>query len=246
MIRVCPKCGDYYAGEEFTFCLTDGMPLANVIPNGPAWSNGLRVVEDKRRVLKQTRRRLRLRRMFMTVTTVLMTMLILSVAAVNGWIYLRRETAPTRSPVVSSSLPVREPSPTGQLLPLSPDSLLFLPSPSPSPSHSPSPSPSPRRSATPAVCPPAEMARAREMIISALHGKTQAEEKSPYLGPGRPPADVTLSEFNYQLKFNKSCNEVVATVRYLLRVIGPATPYINSPRSRSFGCMKTHGSWICS
>src|SRR5678815_1081468 len=134
------------------------MPLANVIPDGPAWSNGLRVVEEKRRVLKQTRRRLKLRRMFMTVTTVFMTMLILSVAAVNGWIYLKSRTAPAETPAVSASLPGRPP-PAGLLLPLPSGSLLVLPSPSPSPSPSSSPSPSPRHSATPTVCPPDELAR---------------------------------------------------------------------------------------
>ena len=244
MIRVCPRCGDYYTGEEFTFCLADGTPLANVIPNGPAWSNALRVVEEKRRVFKRTQRRLKVRRMFMTVTTVVMTMSILSVAAVNGWVYLKPgpDTAPTRSPVVSSSLPPREPPPTGLLLPPPPGSLLVLPSPSPSPSPSVSHSPSP----SPSACSQEEKARARKAIIGTVNGRAQVREKSQYVGPGRPPADVTLSEFKYEIKFNKSCDAAYATVSYLLRVIGPATPLINnSPRSQTFSCWKIRGAWIC-
>ena len=103
MIRVCPKCGDYYAGEALLFCLADGAPLVNVDPNDAAWSIGTRVVEEKARVVRKAQRRLQLRRVFMTMMTMVVTTSVMFVVAVNAFIYLKPASDTPSSSTMPSS-----------------------------------------------------------------------------------------------------------------------------------------------
>ncbi|HEX8118564.1 MAG TPA: hypothetical protein VF521_14910 [Pyrinomonadaceae bacterium] len=110
-MRLCPKCGDYYADDLLAFCLTDGTPLAGVVPEGELWEEGLRVVEEKERVLRVRRRRLKWQRVTQVVTTTLVTTMVVCVVAVNGLIYLTPE--PDEAPASpSGTTPKRAPTPT--------------------------------------------------------------------------------------------------------------------------------------
>jgi hypothetical protein len=169
MIRTCPKCGDYYADEPAGFCLADGMPLVSVEPNTESWSEGARVIEEKAQALSKQRRKMSLRRVLMTATTMLIVIMVVCVVAVNGFLYLQPEqeevvsTEPSTQPppLVDSitpgtqSTPTRAPSPRPTVKPNGvpvkretttpkPDTKAS-PTPTPaSPTPSPRPSPSPR------------------------------------------------------------------------------------------------------
>jgi cytoskeletal protein RodZ len=116
MMRICPKCGAYYADESSAFCLADGTPLASVDPNTENWSEGSRAIKEKENSLRKQKRRLKWRRIVMIAMTALITALVV-----------------TRSFTVERVPPGSSPSPTPSL----------SPSPSPTPSPSPSQSPSP-------------------------------------------------------------------------------------------------------
>lgn len=108
MMRLCPKCGDYYADSSLAFCLGDGTPLVDVSPLGESWSAGERVIEGKENALRKRERRLKWRRILSAAVTVLIATLVVLVVAVNGFIYLRRQPAtatatPTPTPVYKIS-----------------------------------------------------------------------------------------------------------------------------------------------
>jgi hypothetical protein len=89
MMRLCPKCGDYYADASLAFCLTDGTPLVNVAPNSDSWREGARVIEGKENALMKQKRKLKWRRVFVSSMTMLITTLVVCVVALNAFIYLK-------------------------------------------------------------------------------------------------------------------------------------------------------------
>ncbi|HEY0169920.1 MAG TPA: carboxypeptidase-like regulatory domain-containing protein [Pyrinomonadaceae bacterium] len=125
MIRTCPRCGDFYAGDALAFCTADGTPLVDVATPGEGWSEGARVVEEKTKALRKRERRLRWRRWMWSAVTTLLVTLVVCVLAVNVYIYL----GPKQKDValVPSSTPTPTPTPT--------------PSPTPSPTPTPTPTP---------------------------------------------------------------------------------------------------------
>jgi hypothetical protein len=78
MLRVCPKCGDYYADAQLAFCFADGAPLISVDPSSDKWSEGSRTIEEKARAIKKSRRRLRWKRVLASAVTLLIATMILS------------------------------------------------------------------------------------------------------------------------------------------------------------------------
>lgn len=123
MIRTCPRCGDFYAGDALAFCTADGTPLVDVATPGEGWSEGARVVEEKTKALRKRERRLRWRRWMWSAVTTLLVTLVVCVLAVNVYIYLgpkQKEVA-----LVPSSTPTLTPTVT--------------PSPTPTPSQTPTP-----------------------------------------------------------------------------------------------------------
>lgn len=126
-MRFCPKCGDYYADDLLTFCLTDGAPLAGVAPEGRLWEEGLRAVEEKEKVLRVRRRRLRWQRLVQVATTTLVTTMVVCVVAVNGLIYLTPEPDEAPAAAPSRATPKREATPStveSRLKALIPDSVV--------------------------------------------------------------------------------------------------------------------------
>ena len=100
LLRTCPRCGDFYADASLLFCLADGTPLADVDPRGERWAEGSRVVEEKERLLRGRARRLRLRRVLMTMTTLIITTMVVYVVTSNAVIYL----SPDEAPVVAAAV----------------------------------------------------------------------------------------------------------------------------------------------
>lgn len=156
LLRTCLTCGDFYADDAPPFCPADGTPLVDVYPNGEAWEEGARVVEEKSRLIQKRTRRLRLRRVLTTMMTVTVTTLIIFVVMANAVIYLNPKTeAPA---TVASAAKPQQPAPArGTSLPWVPPTttgttLLPLP-PSDSPTPDESATPDPTRTSTPTPTP---------------------------------------------------------------------------------------------
>jgi hypothetical protein len=98
MMRLCPKCGDYYADTLLAFCLTDGMPLLNVDPTSENWSEGARVIEEKENALRKQKRKLKWRRVLLSAMTMMIVTMVVLVVAANSIIYLKPKQAPTPTP----------------------------------------------------------------------------------------------------------------------------------------------------
>lgn len=118
MMRICPKCGDYYADASLAFCLVDGAPLINVSPLSEKWSEGARVVEGKERELKKQKRKLKWRRV--VVSTMAMTTLAVMVLAFNSFISI--ETTRPEDVTALPSTPETPPiEPVVSITPNTPD-----------------------------------------------------------------------------------------------------------------------------
>ena len=88
MMRLCPKCGDYYADSLLAFCLVDGTPLADVSPLSENWNKGVRVIEEKASALKKQQRKLKRRRALLSAMTMLIVAMVVCVLAAHAFIYL--------------------------------------------------------------------------------------------------------------------------------------------------------------
>ena len=182
MMRLCPKCGDYYADGSLAFCLVDGTPLKDVEPLGENWSEGARVIEEKENALRKQKRRMKWRRVLLSVMTMLIAVMVVCVVVVNSFIYLnpqqeevvpdkpltptpwlRDKPGPTASPVAAKII---KPTPTPTPAPRPSPSPALKSTPTPSPSPRPTPSTSPQLTIAPAPkCNDADKSREREAII---------------------------------------------------------------------------------
>src|ERR1044071_9995297 len=106
MIRICPKCGDYYADASLAFCLVDGTPLINVDPLSERWSEGTRVIEEKENALRKQKRKLKWRRVM--VSTMAVATLVVMVVAVNSFIVV--EPGPEENVAALPSTPETTPA----------------------------------------------------------------------------------------------------------------------------------------
>lgn len=119
MMQLCPKCGDYYADASLAFCLKDGTPLVEVSPRSESWRKGEQVIEEKENVLRKQKRRLKWRRVFMSVMTMLIATMIVCVVAVNSFIYLKPQ--PDEVVLVKPLTHASEPAePSGSTMPSTP------------------------------------------------------------------------------------------------------------------------------
>jgi hypothetical protein len=114
MMRVCPKCGDYYADASLAFCLSDGAPLISVSPTSERWSEGARVIEEKAKALKKEKRKLKWRRMIVSMMAI--ATLVVMVVAINSFIYV--ESSREENVVALPSTPETAPAePVGPITP---------------------------------------------------------------------------------------------------------------------------------
>ncbi|HYP52714.1 MAG TPA: hypothetical protein VEQ42_04200 [Pyrinomonadaceae bacterium] len=153
-MRTCPKCGDFYAGGASAFCPADGTPLADLDPRGETWSEAVRVVGEKQRVLRRRERRLKWRRVAASVVTTLVVTLVVCVAAVSSYIYLR----PTPKEIVTNAAPTPDASETSTPTPTA--------TPTPTPTATPTPTPTP----TP-TCSEDDKRRESKSIVSRYEAK---------------------------------------------------------------------------
>jgi hypothetical protein len=116
MLKTCPRCGDFFAGDAPPFCPADGTPLADVAPR--ALDEGTRVVEEKTRLAHRRVRRLKLRRVLTKTMTLVVVTLVVFVVAANYVVYLKPDPEAARllaavkpSPSPTSPTPVPLPSP---------------------------------------------------------------------------------------------------------------------------------------
>lgn len=141
MMRLCPKCGDYFADPSLAFCLGDGTPLVDVNPLSESWGEGRRVVEGKENALRLQQRRLRRRRILSVAVTMLIATMVLLVVAVNGIIYLkpqREEVALATPPAPPATTPAE---PVGSVTPSVPEETSPTSSPTPTATRKPTPTP---------------------------------------------------------------------------------------------------------
>jgi hypothetical protein len=82
IMRVCPKCGDYYGDGLLGFCLADGTPLVDVAPSSDVWDQATRVIEQKHKAAKAGQRRLKWRRVMLMA--MLIATMVVTVVAVNS------------------------------------------------------------------------------------------------------------------------------------------------------------------
>jgi hypothetical protein len=194
MMRLCPKCGDYYADGSLAFCLVDGTPLKDVEPLSENWSEGARVIEEKENALRKQKRRMKWRRVLLSVMTMLIAIMVVCVVVVNSFIYLnpqQEEVVPDKpltpattpgglSASVIASTPGSTPTPwlrdtprptappvTAKIsTPTPTPTPATRPTPSPALKPTPTPSPSPQLTIAPAPkCTDADKSREREAII---------------------------------------------------------------------------------
>lgn len=105
-MRICPKCGDYYADGSLAFCLADGTPLVGVDPGSQNWSEGARVIAEKANALSKQKRRLKWRRVSLG-TMMILTVVAFLLAAAQNRFYLEPPPPPPATPT-----PTPSPSPT--------------------------------------------------------------------------------------------------------------------------------------
>jgi hypothetical protein len=174
MMRLCPKCGDYYVEVSLAFCLNDGTPLVVVKPRSESWSEGERVIEEKEKALKKQTRRIKWRRVLFSAMTMLIATVVVFVVAVNSFIYLKPEqeevvpdkpSTPATAPdgLTASVIPrapgkpVPTPTPWLKATPRPTASpvaaIIITPTPTPTPTPRPTPSPTPKLTPTPSPSP---------------------------------------------------------------------------------------------
>lgn len=254
MLRACPKCGDYYADASLAFCLSDGTPLVSVDPHSESWSEGARVVEAKEQALKRQQRKLKWRRVLMSMMTILMVIMVVCVVVVNSYIYLKPKQEQTALNKPSTLAPV------DSIDPNIPDWPVPSPSPRPTATLKPSPTPTPTPSPTP-TCSAADKSREKESIIKKFgQGWRQsiAGDSSAIFAGKLPPraehSEPKLSALKYEISFSKTCAEGSVTVRYVWEIsyqeINPgALPLppkvITVAQEKNFHCVKKGESWRC-
>ena len=245
LLRTCPRCGDFFAGDAPPFCPADGTPLADVDPRGDRLAEGARVVEEKTRLVRRRVRRLKLRRVLTTMMTVVVTMMIVFVVVANYVVYLKPDPEAPR--LLAAVLP--SPSPT---------SPTPVPVPTPSPTITPSPTPTP-------VCTDEDRRAAEKLILSSKNRDrwdkaiaTDSAERerilaqyAPFEGmanPGMPTYGVT---------FTKDCQTATVTAHYIWRVASPAdivrkegsreveVKWREVKAKRTFRCSKDGAAWRC-
>ncbi|MBV8859837.1 MAG: hypothetical protein JOZ02_23090 [Acidobacteria bacterium] len=242
MLRTCPKCGDFFAGDAPPFCPADGTPLADVDPRD--LNEGARVVEEKSRILHRSARRLKLRRIFTTVMTLIVTTLVVYVVVGNYVVYLKPD--PEAPALLAAVTPSPSPPPP-------------TPVPVPTPSDTPTPSPTPTPTPT---CTDAERHAAEKLIVEKNRdgwGKVLEGERLAVIEQYVPAVLTPRGEReerggaatpSYRVTLSKDCQ--TAAVTYSWHVTWEAN--VNGTRSneaktvkgkRTFRCLKKGAAWPC-
>jgi hypothetical protein len=103
---ICLKCRTFYSEDSARFCLKDGLPLARVDQTSDLWHEGAEAVRKTRSVLKRQLRLQKLKRVISVSITTTLVIMVVSVMALNSYVYL--------NPAIEMPLPS---SPSAALLP---------------------------------------------------------------------------------------------------------------------------------
>ena len=120
MIRICPKCGDYYADALLAFCLVDGTPLISVAQTSERWNEGARVIQEKENAHRRQKRKLKRRRIVLSAVTIMIATMVVYVVVANTLIYLK----PRQEEKVVLDTPLTPPTEAVEpIAPATPDAL---------------------------------------------------------------------------------------------------------------------------
>lgn len=134
-MKFCPKCRSFYDDESLAFCLADGVPLIKLNSSNELWEEGSKAVETSRQIIQKQTRRQKFKRISRILITTVMMILVISVIAMNIYIY----TLPNEEEKVENIAP----SPTKET-PINVDV-------TPLPTASVTATPTPKKTATPIV-----------------------------------------------------------------------------------------------
>ena len=86
-MKYCPKCRDYYEDEFLRFCLKDGVPLSSVSQLTEQWNQGKEIIRQTQKRIQKEIRRQKLKRILIMLITTILVMMVVSVMALQTWIY---------------------------------------------------------------------------------------------------------------------------------------------------------------
>lgn len=253
-MKFCPKCRSFYDDESLAFCRTDGVPLVKLNQSNELWAEGRSAVETSRQIIQKQTRRQKLKRISRVLITTVMMIMVISVVAMNIYIY----TPPKEKEKVENITPSATIEPSVSPKPAETPIVINSPSPTVSPSPRPTISPSPTKSATPEITPTPtktpiicstkqEEAVIRNFNVSIWRNKI-LPEKSAVLAKNlktpavRADAELGLTEVSAQV--SPDCKQAAVFVKYKWTISQINHPPIPIEGNRTFSCRK-EGIWKC-
>jgi hypothetical protein len=226
MIRICPKCSAYFAGDSSPFCRVDGTPLVQVDPQSEQWNEGTRQLEEKAKNLRVQKRKLKWRRVLTSATTMLVTTVVVCVVAVNAVIYLKPKAAESVPPKPSPVAPVPGKSIAASATP------------------TPTPTPTPE-------CTAADRSHEEQVIVlkfgAAWLAQAQADRDTIISQnlPGVPNIDAQVVPEKHHASFNDRCTRSSVTVTYVwhLSTKVKGIKPVDVRQDKTFVCKKAGGIW---
>jgi hypothetical protein len=276
MIRICPKCGDYYADALLAFCLVDGTPLTSVAQTSERWNEGARVIEEKENARRKQKRKLKRRRIVLSAMTIMIATMVVYVAVANTLIYLKAKPEGE-----AAAKPLTEPTAPGGLTASVPPGAPDEPMPTPTPQLTLTPTPTPKATTTqtpttthspttistqgkPPECSVADKSLEKRTIVEKfgvgwrrnIEGERRRiiAENMPggianaigQLTGAKPEA--TLGAIEYESSFPQMCRASI-TARYVWQVrinLNGRIKAMSIAGQRKFACAKTLETWRCS
>lgn len=254
-MKFCPKCRSFYDDESLAFCLADGIPLVKLNESDELWTEGSKAVETSRIIIQKQTRRQQLRRISRILITTLIIIMVISVIAMNIYVY----TPSSEDEKVENITPTStiEPNNTPELLstpnlistPVSTITTLPAPTISRSPTKPPTPKFSPTVTNSPTSCSPQnEEAIIRKFNVSIWRNKILPEkpvvlEKNLKEHAVRADAELGFVE-QIRVKVSFDCKTATVFVPYIWTILPTARAPFSVTGNRTFSCNK-NGSWKC-
>lgn len=221
-MRICPKCNSYSADFSLAFCLADGTPLVRVDPSSQRWSEGVRVIKENEKAMSIQLRKSKLRRILMSLVTIVMVSLVVFVMTMNGYIYLKPSQEPEKFVAISEPNPIPAPA---------------------------SPTPKSKSGSQTPVCTDDDKSREKEMILRKF-AKAWRESvlQDQVKIPGWPPqqgnrSNLDSGEPRIVIEV-KSCSSASVTIKYTLQMDTP-TGWASVPKVKRVACQKVKNTWNC-
>ncbi len=221
LMRVCPKCGDYYDEADPLFCKRDESALINVKPGTDTWNEGERVLEEKDRARRQQIGRTS-RRRFWAIAIASVVILIVMAAWYSARYGTNTKEEPAPSPVAGTLTPTATPTPSS----------------TPSPTCSAADQENERQLITKRY--------SEEFTVRIINDSTEVIVGK--LPAGTRWVEPRLIESLTRITFSSQCSAATVTVAYKWQVLanieGVQKPTLVDGRHR-FQCSKTGTQWRC-